>query len=58
MFRGTDVDVQDCARLIRARNNFDWSKFKERYEETALYELNPYKMMKNLEYLLAEFKEE
>jgi len=57
MFRGADVDVQDCARLIRARKTFDWEKFKERYNETALYEMNPEKMMKNLGYLLAEFKE-
>ncbi|MEK7382747.1 MAG: DUF6036 family nucleotidyltransferase [Elusimicrobiota bacterium] len=57
MFRGADVDVQDCARLIRGRKTFDWEKFKERYNETALYEMNPEKMMKNLGYLLAEFKE-
>mgnify|MGYP001578383346 CR=1 FL=1 len=57
LFRGTDVDVQDCARLIRGRKTFDWEKFKERYKETALYEMNPEKMMKNLEYLLADFKE-
>jgi len=57
MFRGTEVDVEDCARLIRGRKTFDWEKLKERYKETAQYDLNPDKMVKNLEYLLAEFEE-
>jgi len=58
MFRGTDVDVDDCIRLIEARGaGFDLEKLTARYKETALYELNPDKMLKNLDYLLAELKE-
>lgn len=58
MFRGTDVDVDDCLRLINSRGkNFDLNKLLERYKEAALYELNPEQMMKNLNYLLAELKD-
>lgn len=58
LFRGTEVDVDDCLRLIRARGEaFDPEKLKARYQETALYDLNPDKMMKNLDYLLVELKD-
>ena len=58
MFRGSEVDVDDCLRLIEARGKgFDAEKPKQRYKETALYDLNPHRMMKNLEYLLAALKE-
>lgn len=56
MFRGHDVDVDDCLRLIHGRKDFDLEKLKERYEETAQYELNPDKMRKNLTYLLTELE--
>ena len=57
MFRGDDVDVDDSKRLIRRRKEFDLEKLKERYKETALYDLQTAKMMKNLEYLLDALKE-
>ena len=58
MFRGSDVDIDDCLRLIRTRGkDFDLEKLKERYKETALYDLNPDRMMKNLDYLLAGLKD-
>lgn len=57
MSRGTDVDVDDCVRLIKGRKKFDLEKLKQRYKETALYELNTDKMMKNIESLLRALKE-
>lgn len=58
MFRGSNVDVDDCLRLIHRRGkDFDWEKLRERYKETALYDLNPNQMMKNLDYLLAGLKD-
>lgn len=57
MFRGTDVDVDDCMRLIRARAGFDLDRLKERYKETAQYDLQPEKMMRNLDGLLEALKE-
>lgn len=58
MFRGDEVDVVDCLKLINGRGkSFDLNKLKERYKETALYDLNPEKMMKTLEYLLTEIKD-
>ncbi|MHB2025614.1 MAG: DUF6036 family nucleotidyltransferase [Elusimicrobiota bacterium] len=58
MFRGTEIDVEDCVRLIRNRGkNFDLKKLGERYEETAQYDLTPEKAMKNLDYLLDALKE-
>ncbi|MFA4987572.1 MAG: DUF6036 family nucleotidyltransferase [Candidatus Brocadiia bacterium] len=58
MFRGTDVDVDDCTRLIRARGKtFDLERLQERYREMAGYDLQPERMMKNLQYLLDGLKE-
>lgn len=42
--------------LFRGKS-FDLDKLKDRYKETALYDVNPEKMMKNLEYLLTELKD-
>ncbi len=59
MFRGTDVDVEDCVRLMRGRGKkFDLEKLKDRYKETAQYDLTPEKTMKNLDYLLDAMKEQ
>lgn len=57
MFRGSGVDIDDCKRLIRGRKEFDLEKLKERYKETAQYDLQPEKMMRNLEDLLNALKE-
>lgn len=57
MFRGTEVDVEDCLTLMNARGAaFDLAALKARYEGTAQYDLLPEKMMKNLGYLLNEYK--
>ena len=54
IFRGSDVDIDDCLTLIKGRGkDFDLAQLKERYKETADYDLRPEQMMKNLDRLLA-----
>lgn len=58
MFRGSEVDIQDCVALIHARNKgFDLNRLKERYKKTAQYDINPEKMLRNLDSLLHSLKE-
>lgn len=53
MFRGSEVDIQDCLTLIRARDKaFDLKRLEERYRETSKYDITPEKMMRNLDTLL------
>ena len=57
MFRGTSVDIEDCMKLIEFRTgSFDLKKLKERYAEHAKYDVNPERMMQNLEGLLLRLK--
>ncbi len=58
MFRGTTVDIDDCMMLIQFRKEkFNFKKLKIRYKETADYDVNPKRMMDNLEGLLMRFGE-
>jgi hypothetical protein len=58
MFRGSAVDIQDCLALIRARSkDFDRNRLEARYKETAQYDLNPERVLRNLENLLYLLKE-
>ena len=51
MFRGTSVDRDDCIAAF-ATGKVNAEKLLERYSETARYDLNPEKMMKNFAYLV------
>lgn len=51
MFRGTDVDVQDCIALLKAEP-IDLYYLAQRYRETADYYYNPTSCKKNLHYLI------
>ena len=52
-FHGTSVDIEDCIALIQSpKGKFDFDKLKGRYKETADYDVNPKRMMDNLEGLL------
>jgi hypothetical protein len=51
MFRGTSVDRDDCIAAF-ATGKVNAEKLLERYSETARYDLNPEKMMKNFVYLV------
>ena len=54
MFRGTSVDINDCLALIKARGKaFDLDRLDGRYRETAKYDLNPDRMVVNLQSLLS-----
>jgi len=46
MFRGTQVDLDDCVAAFAA-SNMDPEALLERYAETAKYDLNPEKMIEN-----------
>ena len=53
MFRGSSVDIEDCLALANLRGKkFNTDKLKKRYEETAQYDVNPERMMQNLDGLL------
>lgn len=53
MFRGDEVDVQDCLTLVKWRGGtLDLARLRERYEETASYDLRPERMMKNFQSLM------
>lgn len=56
MFRGTEVDIQDCLLLL-SQHKIDQGKFEERYRETARYEISEAKVLKNLDRLLKRWKE-
>ena len=56
MFRGTSVDRDDCIAAF-ATGKVNAEKLLERYSETARYDLNPEKMMKNFVYLAAGLRE-
>ena len=57
MFRGEPVDVEDSLTLIHGRKGaFDVEALRARYEETASDDVNPERMMGNLERLLKELK--
>ncbi|OGX14561.1 MAG: hypothetical protein A2351_01345 [Omnitrophica bacterium RIFOXYB12_FULL_50_7] len=56
MFRGTEVDIQDCLLLL-SKEKLDLEKFKRRYRETAQYEIGEAKVLRNLEILLKRWQE-
>ena len=48
LFRCTDVDVQDCLTLVKARSKeIDMSMLKDRFKETAQYDITEAKMLSN-----------
>ncbi len=58
LFRGTTVDVEDCLMLFRARRNeIKMERLKERYMETAKYDIAEDRLIKNWENYERVFKE-
>jgi hypothetical protein len=54
LFRGTEVDFEDCEQLIKDRGElFDFERLKARYRETASFDVNPDRMLSHLDSLLA-----
>ena len=53
MFRGTDVDIEDCLALIKKRGAvFDLERLKTRYKEMASYDVSEQRVLGNLQGLL------
>jgi len=53
MFRGTQLDIDDCLALIRARGKkLNIDRLSVRYRDTADYALNPESVLRNLKGLL------
>jgi hypothetical protein len=51
LFRCTSVDVDDCLALMKARRNeIDINMLRERFKETAQYDITEAKMMSNWDY--------
>lgn len=55
MFRGAEVDFQDCLLLLK-REKVDLKKLEKRYRETASYDVSETKVLKNLALLLERFR--
>ncbi|HOW59370.1 MAG TPA: hypothetical protein PLO78_06580 [Candidatus Omnitrophota bacterium] len=55
MFRGTLVDIEDSLVLIR-RERPDLRKMEKRYRETAKYETNETRVLRNYEILMKHLK--
>lgn len=59
LFRGTLVDIDDCLMLLKAkRNEINIHHLKERYKETAKYEIAQNKVIKYLENFIERLKKE
>jgi hypothetical protein len=56
MFRGTQVDREDCIALAKHRV-IRWTDLSNRYRETAKYEISEEKVLKNLEILRNDLSE-
>ena len=57
MFRGTPVDLEDCLALLR-KEKVSLKTLKQRYEETAKYDVSETRALKNLGLLLKRYHEE
>jgi len=56
MFRGDQVDREDCLTLAK-NEDIDIKRLEKRYRETAQYEAQQEKVLKNLDLLLKDFRE-
>jgi len=53
LFRGTQIDFDDCAMLVKAkRAEIDIDIFKERFLETASYDVSEDRIIRNMEKFL------
>lgn len=59
LFRGAQVDFDDCIILYKGKKSqINIDKLKERFEETASYDINPDRLMINLESFLQMIEKE
>lgn len=58
LFRGTQVDIDDCLALVKYRGvAIDVKKLEGRYKETASYSISEDKINRNLDLFLERIKE-
>ncbi|MFH2145205.1 MAG: DUF6036 family nucleotidyltransferase [Candidatus Omnitrophota bacterium] len=59
LFRGAEVDFEDCLILYEGKKNqIDINKLEARFKETASYDIASDRMVKNLEIFLEKIKKE
>jgi hypothetical protein len=59
LFRGSEIDFTDCLTLAKARGDtLDRDRLEKRFRETASYDVNPDRMIKNLESFPERLKKE
>lgn len=59
LFRSSSVDIEDCLALVRkAGKELDLKTFKDRFRQTAAYDISEEKILKNLEHFLQVLKRE
>ena len=59
LFRGKQIDFEDCIMLVKAkRNEIDLKIFRKRFLETASYDVSEERIIKNMERFLQIINEE
>lgn len=57
MFRGTQVDIDDCLLLLR-KEKIDFGRLENRFIETARYDVSEDRVLKHFALLKKQFKEQ
>ena len=59
LFRATQVDIDDCLRLVKSkRKDIDLKHFERRFRETASYDISEDKVNKNFDYFIKILEKE
>lgn len=59
LFRGTEVDFEDCMMLIKAREDIiDINRIEQHFKELAKYDISEKRIAGNLEHLLSLIRKE
>jgi len=59
LFRGTTVDVDDCLALVKSKSkNIDFKRLKQRFKETASFDVSEDKVNKNFGHFLKVLEKE
>lgn len=59
VFRGTNVDFEDCLMLVKAhRDTIDFERLEHHVKELASYDVSEERIIKNLEYFLSLLRKE
>ena len=59
LFRGTTVDVDDCLALVKSKSkDIDFKLLKQRFKETASFDVSEDKVNKNFVHFLKVLEKE